>query len=257
MDGYLTEIARLPILSTDQELCLARKAEAGNQAACDQLVRGCLRLVVSIAHRYKSGAPFADLVQAGNLALVEAVKAFDWRRGYRLATFATWRIRKAMLNTIEAEALVHLPHNVHWRIRKLREAADLFFVENGRPPTVNELAKLMEISPAEIMVARRAVRLINEIISVDVKETKGEDLFRGSFQSEEGPFIRSRNLARLLDKLDPGEKMVIELLYGLNGHQVFSQREAAERMGIHPQAVRKLHRSVIAKLRESLGSVVP
>jgi RNA polymerase primary sigma factor len=157
---YFDEIARVPLLTKDEEVELAKRIEAGDEEAKKKLAEANLRLVVSIAKKYRGcGLPFLDLIQEGNLGLMKAVEKFDWRKGYKFSTYATWWIRQAILRAITNRSrTIRVPTHINELIRKIHEAEREHIKEHGSGPTLEELAEELDTTVDNIVKAKRTAQ---------------------------------------------------------------------------------------------------
>jgi RNA polymerase primary sigma factor len=233
----------------------ARKGEAARQ----RFIKANLRLVVSVARKYQGqGLPLLDLVQEGNVGLMRAVELFDWRRGFKFSTYATWWIRQAITRAIADQGRqIRLPVHVHDQVRRLRRTFIQLSQSLGRDPKPDELAKALEIPVEEV------VRLLEaegrEPVSLQTpvgEETElGELIIQADEQSPldqvEDAMLRDEMAGAVMNTLDPRERQVIALRYGLGDGHPMSLREVGRRLGISGERVRLIEREALQKLRSS------
>ncbi|MBX5465212.1 MAG: sigma-70 family RNA polymerase sigma factor [Clostridia bacterium] len=256
---YLDEIGRQPLLDEEEERALARRAEQGEREARRRLVESNLRLVVSLARHYTGrGLPLADLIQEGNLGLIHAVEKFDWRRGYRFSTYATWWIREAMVRAIDNQArAIRLPAGEANRLRRAEEA---FTRREGREPSPEELAGEAGTGVERV---RAILRAAGEPVSLEAPVGEREEGRLGDFVRDEAASAEldevamSRQLSlevrRLLEGLTPRERQVLALRYGLGGDEPRTLEAVARRMGVSRCRVHQLEQRALRKLRRTAG----
>ena len=225
---YLKEIGKVPLLTAEQEIELAKRLEEGDEAAKQQLAEANLRLVVSIAKRYVGrGMLFLDLIQEGNLGLIKAVEKFDYRKGFKFSTYATWWIRQAITRAIADQArTIRIPVHMVETINKLIRVSRQLLQEYGREPTPEEIAKEMNISEAKV---REIIKIAQEPVSLETPIGEEEDSHLGDFiPDEDAPApaeaasfaLMKEQLMEVLDTLTPRQEQVLRLRFGLDdGHQ--------------------------------------
>jgi RNA polymerase primary sigma factor len=283
---YLEAAAREPLLTKEEEVELAMAIEHGEEAeqklaagrlrsdksirqakegtrkgraARQRFIRANLRLVVSIARKYQGqGLPFLDLVQEGNIGLMRAVELFDWRRGFKFSTYATWWIRQAITRAIaDRGRQIRLPVHVHDQIRKMRRTVVQFSQRMGRDPTPEELGKALDIPLEEVDRLMEAER--REPVSLQApvgEDTELGDLLQQADEQSpldavEDAMLREEIGQAVLNVLDDRERRVIALRYGLgNGHPM-SLRDVGKQMGLSGERVRLIEREALRKLRDS------
>ena len=283
---YLEAAAREPLLTKQEEVELAIALEHGAEAekrlaggrirsdatkkkmhhevvlartARKRFILANLRLVVSIAKKYQGqGLPLLDLIQDGNIGLMRAIELFDWRRGFKFSTYATWWIRQAITRAIaDRGRQIRIPVHVHERIRKIRRTRERLIQKTGREPEPHELAKATGLTVEALEELEAAVRKEPR----SIHEPVGEDAELGDLivQVEEGGPLDSveetmlrEEIAEAVDTaLEPLEQSVIALRYGLENGRSMSLREVAELVGVSAETVRKVERQAIGKLRQS------
>lgn len=256
--AYLKEIGRIPLLSVREEKELAKAAAAGNKEAKRKLAEANLRLVVSIAKRYVGrGVPFLDLVQEGNVGLMKAIEKFDYRRGFRFSTYATWWIHQAILRAITKDArTVRLSVHVLASLRQLVRAQDDLAQRFGRPVEPGEAAKAIGM-PADRL--RDLVRFIQEPVSLDGPVGEARESRLGAFiedgqadpphETAEEAVLRDQ-IRSALGVLDPKERAVIRLRFGLDGAFPHTLEEIGRQLGLTRERIRQIEARALRKLRQ-------
>ncbi|HYM70816.1 MAG TPA: sigma-70 family RNA polymerase sigma factor [bacterium] len=254
---YLDEIGRVPLLTPAEEVELAKQAERGDVEAKRRLVEANLRLVVSLARRYAgSDVPLSDLIQEGNLGLMQAVDRFDWRRGFRFATYATWWIRQALMRARgDHSRQIRIPVYMALEVNKLVKIQQRMAQELGREPSLDEIEQRMD-KPVERVwkiqqIARAPISLETPI------EDEGEgslgDLLEDANASDpaETAFasVLKAHLADLLDALPPRQRKVLVLRFGLDDNQPRTLEEVAKAFGVTRERARQLELKALSKLR--------
>ncbi|CAA9522664.1 MAG: RNA polymerase sigma factor RpoD [uncultured Solirubrobacteraceae bacterium] len=252
---FLNEIGRHRLLTPAEEIDLAKRIERGDLAAKERMINANLRLVVSIAKKYQgSELTLLDLIQEGILGLIRAVEKFDWRRGYRFSTYATWWIRQAVERGMDAKArTIKLPINLVRSQRKVARAENALSLKLDRPPTDEELSAAAEISLDELRALRDAARTVT---SLDRPLGEGEDAAFGDLLPAEGPepdelvhvSLRRDTLKQALSELPEREREVVQLRYGLAGTDPTPLREIGRRLGITPERVRQIESKALGRL---------
>jgi RNA polymerase primary sigma factor len=283
---YLEAAAREPLLTKEEEVELAMAIEHGEEAeeklkagrlksetsikktkdvvrkgsaARQRFIRANLRLVVSIARKYQGqGLPFLDLIQEGNIGLMRAVELFDWRRGFKFSTYATWWIRQAITRAIaDRGRQIRLPVHVHDQIRKMRRTMVQFSQRMGRDPTADEMAKALELPLEEIERLMEAERREPVSLQAPVGEDTelGDLLEQADAQSPldavEDAMLREEIGQAVMNVLDSRERRVIALRYGLGNGHAMSLRDVGKQMGLSGERVRLIEREALRKLRNS------
>jgi RNA polymerase primary sigma factor len=254
---YLKEIGRVDLLTAADEVRLAKDMEAGSMAAKQHLTEANLRLVVSIAKKYMGrGMPFLDLIQEGNLGLIRAVEKFDYRRGYKFSTYATWWIRQAITRAIADQArTIRVPVHMVERINKLVAVSRRLFQELGREPSDEEVAEEMGLTPEKV---REMFRAAQEPVSLETPIGDEGDSHLGDFVEDKEAVSPSEaasvsllqdQVQDLLDTLTPRERRVIQLRFGLVDDHQRSLEEVSRRLGIPRERVRQVEARALAKLR--------
>jgi RNA polymerase primary sigma factor len=252
---FLNEIGRHRLLTPAEEIDLAKRIERGDLEAKDRMINANLRLVVSIAKKYQgTELTLLDLIQEGILGLIRAVEKFDWRRGYRFSTYATWWIRQAVERGMDAKArTIKLPINLVRNQRKLARAENALSLRLDRPPTEAELAQEAELSVEDLRALRDAARAVT---SLDRPLGEEEDAAFGDLLPSEAPApeelvnvtLREQALRRALEELPERERTVVALRYGIDGGEPTPLREIGRRMGITPERVRQIESKALGRL---------
>ncbi len=255
---FLREVARHPLLTREQEVELAKRIERGDLQAKEQLVNSNLRLVISNARRYHGlDLPLLDLIQEGILGLIRAAEKFDYRRGYKFSTYATFWIREAIQRAIANRArTIRIPVHIGQRERKLARAANELQARLGREPSDDELAEAAGLSLREVRETRDAARVVT---SLDRPVGEDGDISLGALiesgepaPDEEVEIALQKDAVRTaLERLPERERQVVRLRYGIDGDDPTPLREAGRRLGISSDEVRRLERRALAELAES------
>ena len=250
---FLHEIGRYPLLTKEEEVELAQRVEAGDTSAKDRMVTSNLRLVVSIAKRYQGQMPLGDLVQEGIIGLMRAVDKFDWRRGFKFSTYATWWIRQAIGRAIQTQSrTIRIPVHLAEREWKAWAAERSLTAELGRDPTDEEVAEAARITVPELERLRQTARIV---ASLDQPVEEGGETELGELAAWEGPdledqvhsAIEEESVRKALDHLCEAEREVIRLRYGLDGEPV-TLREVGKMLGVSHERVRQLESSALEHL---------
>jgi RNA polymerase primary sigma factor len=256
--AYLNAIGRTPLLSGAEEVALAKRVARGDADAKRALTEANLRLVVSIAKHYSNrGLSLADLIQEGNCGLMRAVEKFDYRKGYKFSTYATWWIRQAVSRAIADQArTIRIPVHMVEKMNRLSAVERRLTVALGRPPTSDELAAELHVGVAKVREMRRLAG--ETIVSLDVAVGgEGESHLldfvedRASAEPDElvGDALREEHLGRLLGTLGPRDRAMIELRYGLRGGRPCSVQEVGDRFGLSRERIRQLEATILTRLR--------
>ena len=254
---YLKEIGRVKLLTAQQEVSLAKRIERGDIRAKHELTEANLRLVVSIAKRYHTdGMSFLDLIQEGNLGLIRAVETFDYRKGHKFSTYATWWIRQAITRAIADKArTIRIPVHMVEKINKLIRVQRQLLQNMGREPLPEEIAAEMSMSDAEI---REILRISQTTVSLETPIGEEEDSELGDFIEDEDAVRSFDAVASQLDKdgvnealnmLPYRERKVIELRFGLKGEHPRTLEEVAKRFGVTRERIRQIEAKALAKLQ--------
>jgi RNA polymerase primary sigma factor len=254
---YLHEIAKRPLLTGQEEIELGRANQFGDIASRDQLVASNLRLVVSIAKRYtRQGLELEDLIQEGNLGLMQAVRKFDPSMGNKFSTYATWWIRQGITRALSNKGrTIRLPVHVHEVMYKLRRAAKPFYQRLGRYPTVEELATETGIAQAEIehvLKSSMSMLSMDDFVGADEEETLGkfvEDKNSAPPEAHAEHSIMQMKIDKMFSMLSEEEQQILTALFGLHGCPQLTARQVAELRSIEIQDVRRIENKALRKLR--------
>jgi RNA polymerase primary sigma factor len=254
---YLRAIGRVPLLSAEEEVVLAKRIERGDMAAKQHMVEANLRLVVSIAKGYVGrGLTLLDLIQEGSLGLIRAVEKFDYRRGYKFSTYATWWIRQAVTRSLADKGrTIRIPVHMVERLNKLLHAERRLIQQLGREPSASELADELDCSVREV---REVMRITQQPISLEKPVGEEEDSALADFVedvSAASPFeiasesLRRENIARVLASLPRREREVIEMRYGIVGGRSRTLEEVGRAFNITRERVRQIENRTLKKLQ--------
>lgn len=259
LERYLQEIGRIPLITPEEEVELARKIRAGDQEALEKLVNANLRFVVSVAKQYQhQGLSLSDLINEGNIGLIKAAQRFDESKGFKFISYAVWWIRQSILQAlVEQSRMVRLPLNKVGSLSKLNKIMIQFEQEHQREPSIEELAELMDVS----------VKDINEILKGQFKHASTDAPIR---ENEEGtmsdlmadedgePTDRAvmreslrREIKLILQTMNKREAEVIECFFGINGGQPMSLDEIGMRLNLTRERVRQIKEKAIRRMRKS------
>ena len=253
---YLRSIGRVELLTAGEEVVLAKRIERGDMAAKRQMIEANLRLVVSIAKGYLGrGLSFLDLIQEGSLGLIRAVEKFDYRRGYKFSTYATWWIRQAVTRAIADKArTIRIPVHMVEKLNKVVHVERQLVQEYGREPLPEEIAAELQWTAREV---KDILRIAQLPISLEKPIGEEEDSELGDFvedETAESPFelasenLRRDNIRRALDALPPREREVIEMRYGLKGHEARTLEEVGRAFGVTRERIRQIENNTLKKL---------
>jgi len=254
---YLKEIGRVPLLSAEEEIQLAKRMEGGDEEAKRRLAEANLRLVVSIAKRYVGrGMLFLDLIQEGNLGLIKAVEKFDYIKGFKFSTYATWWIRQAITRAIADQArTIRIPVHMVETINKLIRVSRQLLQELGREPAPEEIAKVMDI-PVERV--REIMKIAQEPVSLETPIGEEEDSHLGDFiPDEDAPapaeaasfILLKEQLEEVLETLTPREEKVLRLRFGLDDGRTRTLEEVGQEFGVTRERIRQIEAKALRKLR--------
>ncbi len=254
---YLKEIGKVPLLSAEEEMELAIQMEAGDEAAKKRLSEANLRLVVSIAKRYVGrGMQFLDLIQEGNLGLIKAVEKFDYRKGYKFSTYATWWIRQAITRAIADQArTIRIPVHMVETINKLIRVQRQLLQEYGREPLPEEIAKEMHMSLDRV---REIQKIAQEPVSLETPIGEEEDSHLGDFiqddhipvPAEQAAFTLLREqISEVLDTLTERERNVLRLRFGLDDGRGRTLEEVGKEFNVTRERIRQIEAKALRKLR--------
>ena len=254
---YLKEIGKVPLLSAEEEIELAKRMEQGDEAAKQRLCEANLRLVVSIAKRYVGrGMLFLDLIQEGNLGLIKAVDKFDWRKGYKFSTYATWWIRQAITRSIADQArTIRIPVHMVETINKLIRISRQLLQEYGREPLPEEIAREMDISEDKV---REIMKIAQEPVSLETPIGEEEDSHLGDFipdddapePAEVASFtLLKEQLVEVLGTLTPREEKVLRLRFGIEDGRTRTLEEVGKEFNVTRERIRQIEAKALRKLR--------
>jgi RNA polymerase primary sigma factor len=259
---FMNRAGRFPLLTAAEEVALAKQVERGDAAAKERMINSNLRLVISIAKRYQGhDVPLLDLVQDGVIGLNRAVEKFDWRRGFKFSTYATWWIRQACQRAISSQSsTIRVPSHVHERRLKLARTAGRLRTRLGREPTREELAEAAELSPKhvdEALDAAEAPVSLNQSVGLEDEGELG-DLFSDPLaadpEDEAVDSLRRLEVRRALSRLPERDRRVLELRFGVDGDPQPLETIGKE-LGISRERVRQIEGEAMAQLAELLGGV--
>ena len=258
---YFGEISRVPLLTREDEVRLSKRIETGDQRAKEELAEANLRLVVSIAKKYRGcGLPFLDLIQEGNLGLMKAIEKFDYTKGYKFSTYATWWIRQAILRAITNRSrTIRVPTHINELIRKIYQVERNYLKENGEMPSPERLATELETTVENIIKAKKTAQSMTSLDMPighdDDGSVLGDFIEDGSVESPERETFEHllvQELVRALDeRLTDREKRILELRYGLNDYQPKTLDEVGVEFGISRERVRQIQKEALTKLQDS------
>ena len=257
LDAFLAKLGRQRLLRPEEEKRLARRIERGDLQAKQLLIEANLRLVVSIAKHYRGqGLPFLDLIQEGTIGLVRAAEKFDYRRGLKFSTYATWWIRQAMARALAVKGrIVRLPVHVNEVLRRIKRADAFLSGELGRSPTIEEIANYLAILPADVMRLRRAAV---EPLSLDQPVSEGETTTLGQVLADRHTGTDQFDAAEhdavlrpLLARLDQRELAVLSLRFGVLGEVPHTLQEVAQTLGTTRQRVSQIEADALERLQET------
>lgn len=256
---YFDEVGKEALLSREEEVELAKRVEQGDQEAKERLASANLRLVISIAKKYRNyGLPFLDLIQEGNLGLMKAIKKFDWRKGYKFSTYATWWIRQAILKALTNRSrTVRVPAHMKELSRKIDSVEEEYVQENGVEPSEEEVAEILDVSVEKVNRAKKAAQttvsldkplgqesdggVLGDILADDNLPTPEKETFES---------LLNGRLKGLLNKeLTDREKHILKLRYGLEDYQPRTLEEVGDVFDISRERVRQLQNRAIEKLQ--------
>ncbi|MGI6722245.1 MAG: RNA polymerase sigma factor RpoD [Anaerovoracaceae bacterium] len=254
---YLKEIGKVPLLTAEEEIDLAKRMEAGDESAKKKLCEANLRLVVSIAKRYVGrGMLFLDLIQEGNLGLIKAVDKFNWRKGFKFSTYATWWIRQAITRSIADQArTIRIPVHMVETINKLMRIQRQLLQQFGREPTPEEIAEEMDLSVEKV---REILKIAQEPVSLETPIGEEEDSHLGDFipdedvpaPAEAAAFsMLKEQLVEVLDTLTDREQKVLKLRFGLEDGRARTLEEVGKRFDVTRERIRQIEAKALRKLR--------
>jgi len=260
---FMNEIGRYPLLTAAEEVALAKRVERGDRAAKERMINCNLRLVVHVAKRYRGhGVPFGDLIQDGVIGLNRAVEKFDYRKGFKFSTYATWWIRQAVQRSVAGQArTIRVPTHVHERRQTLNRHARKLETELGRPATPEELAKASGLKLQHVEEAL-SVPEARASLNSPVGEDDGElgDLFADENADDPEAVaedaLRSLAVRQALAQLPERERRILELRFGIDGEPKSLEAIGAE-LGLTRERIRQLETQALARLTDDLGALAP
>jgi RNA polymerase primary sigma factor len=256
LDLFLNRIAATPLLTAEQEVELAQRIERGDYDAKEHMIEANLRLVVSIAKRYRGlGLPFMDLIQEGTVGLIRAAEKFDWRKGFKFSTYATLWIQQSIARALaDKSRVVRLPVHIGDRLRKLDVTERQLEAQSGQSPSIETVAEAVGIDVEEARMLRQAASG-----PASLNETVGPegDAERGELIPDKGPTpydeVRERAeveaVERVLESLDYRERRVLTLRFGIGGERVQSYPEIARQLRVRPGRIREIEEAALKRLR--------
>lgn len=258
---YLREIGKIPLLSAEEELALAKKVVAGDKKAKDKMAEANMRLVVSIAKRYSGrGLDFLDLIQEGNTGLLRAVEKFDPDKGFKFSTYATWWIRQAITRAIADQArTIRIPVHMVETINKLLRTQRRMTQELNREPTIDELAKELEMEPEKV---EYVIKIKQDITSLDAgvgRDGEDEDSVLGDFiEDEDGATPEESATSQLLKEqvqavlstLSEREQKIVKMRFGLENGKSHTLEEVGQEFAVTRERIRQIEAKALAKLRK-------
>jgi RNA polymerase primary sigma factor len=255
---YLKEIGRIPLLTREEEIRLAQKVEAGSPKAKKDLIDANLRLVVSIAKKYIGrGMTFLDLIQEGNKGLIRAVEKYDWTKGFKFSTYATWWIRQAITRSIADQArTIRIPVHMVETINKLMRTSRRLMQDLGREPTPEEIGEKMELEPEKV---RAILKISQNTTSLEMPVGDGEDdSTLGDFIADDkqaSPYdstskqMLTENVEEVLKALSDREAKVLRMRFGLAGNRTMTLEEVGREFGVTRERIRQIEAKALRKLK--------
>ncbi len=259
---YLKEIGQVPLLKADEEVTLAKRVEKGDVFAAKQLAEANLRLVVSIAKKYIGrGLSLLDLIQEGNIGLMKAVEKFDWRKGFKFSTYATWWIRQAITRAIADQArTIRIPVHMVETMNRLARTQRQLVQELGREPTPEEIANEMEL---EVEKVNHILKISQETVSLEKSVGDEDDSLLGDFIQDEESLtpeeasayeLLKNDVNTVLHLLTPREQKILKMRFGLEGEWAHTLEEVGKEFGVTRERIRQIEAKALMKLRKSKDS---
>ncbi len=254
---YLKEIGKIPLLTAEEEVELAKRIENGDQSAKDALIQANLRLVVSIAGHYNNrGMQYLDLIQEGNMGLIKAADKFDYKKGFKFSTYATWWIRQSITRALADQArTIRIPVHMVETINRLIRTSRQLMQELGREPTTAEIADAMHLTETRV---QEIIKIAQDPVSLETPIGEEEDSHLGDFIKDESApapadaafnALQREQLMEVLDTLTEREKKVICLRYGLDGGKSYTLEEVGEIFKVTRERIRQIEAKALRKLR--------
>ena len=259
---HLKELVKLPLLTTEEEIQLAERINAGDQDARNRLIEANLRLVVSIAkHFVGRGMPFLDLIQEGYIGLIKAVEKFDHTKGYKFSTYATWWIRQSISRAIADQArTIRIPVHMVETIAKVKKAQNQLLHKNGHEPTIEEVAQELNMTPERV---REVIRIAQDPVSLEAPVGEEEDSYLGDFiPDEDAPApidsamqsVFKDELNKALDTLPERERDVLKFRYGVGSDRAHTLEEVGKQFNVTRERIRQIEAKALRKLRQQSRS---
>lgn len=260
---YLRRIGKISLLSKGQEEKLAKDVEDGSQDAKDKMINSNLRLVVSIAKRYVAGSnmSFLDLIQEGNIGLMKAVDRFDYRKGFKFSTYATWWIRQSITRAIaDQDRTIRIPVHMKDKMGKTSKASHKFLEENGREPSIGELAEVMKLTRSQM---EDIMRLYSDTVSLDKPVGEDEDTMLLNFVADESMpeqfesaerGILSEQIDQMLSELTERERTILRLRFGFVENRIWTLEEVGKEYHVTRERIRQIEGKALGKLKMKKGT---
>lgn len=258
MRFYLKDVAKRKVLTRDEEVALFKRLSEGDEFARAEIVEANLRFVIKIALQFAGrGVPLPDLIQEGNIGLLEVVSKFDYRRGYRFSTYAAFWIRQSIQMALRKQSnVIRLPIRKSRMLGHLNEAINNFTQSHGRHPTTGELARVVDMDEVKL---EQLLRLRDSVLSLDVEpEEEGGQLLQRLVDEKTPSALdycldaeKRRHVGRVLNMLTEKERKVLELRYGFDGLGNLSLRHTSKLVGMSQEGVRRVERAALKKLRRT------
>jgi len=261
INAYLKEISRQPLLSYEEEVDLAKRIKKGEQEARVKLITSNLRLVVSIANKYLHyGLPLLDLVEEGNLGLIKAVDKYDYTKGYKFSTYATWWIRQSVSRYLANYGrMIRIPVYMTENVIKYKQATQRLYKEHGRKPTMEEVANELETTPEEVAELHRHSQRITSLESI-VGNTDGAelgDLIEDTQAIDPVDIVakvfRDQKLMQMLEELTRREADILRFRYGLTDGDPHTLKETGDKFGLTRERIRQIESKALGKLRKYIS----